>query len=88
MLVSAIAVNNVEDTRTVLDYYKHRGGEDQILDTFKAYQAQLREEEEEINRNIVNHVGVGRSPFSRLTRRRTNAPAVSAVSGLAWVCNN
>ena len=43
----AIAANEVDDVRPVLDFYKSRG-ETNILETFKANQAKLREEEERI----------------------------------------
>ncbi|XP_003386476.1 PREDICTED: mitochondrial import inner membrane translocase subunit TIM50-A-like [Amphimedon queenslandica] len=39
-----IAMSNTDDVRPVLDYYKEQGGN--LLETFKANQARLREEEE------------------------------------------
>ena len=73
MIISlAIAVNNVEDTRPVLDYYKAKGGGGHILETFKRYQEQLREEEEERNREIQaqRRSSVGKiSPFSLLNKK-------------------
>ncbi len=43
--ISAIAANEVDDVRPVLDFYKSQG-EGRILETFRANQARLREEEE------------------------------------------
>lgn len=67
----AIAVNNVEDTRPVLDYYKQEGGEKNILETFKGYQAQLMAQERdwkrqmEVQRKVKSNYKKGRIlPFS------------------------
>ena len=84
MFLAAIAVNNVEDTRTVLDYYKYKGEEGQILDTFKAYQARLRAEEEKRYQEIEaqrNQVGVGRiSPFSLLNKKNRSGQQTVSIS--------
>ena len=73
-LYLAIAVNNVDDTRPILDYYKKERGESRILETFKLNQAKLRAEEEEWNRQKIaqrNRGGLGRiTPFS-LQRKKT-----------------
>ena len=64
----AIAVLKVDDTRPVLDYYKREGGEENVLDTFKSYQARLLAEEEESRRLMESQksrTGRGQiSPFS------------------------
>ena len=39
-------MNGVEDTRPVLDYYKQRGGDDRILESFRITMEQMRAEEE------------------------------------------
>lgn len=83
-LFLAIAVNDVDDTRPVLDYYKRERGETNILETFQAYQAQLGEEEEEWNRQMETQrrSRIGRiSPFSLRKKRSPGFP--SAVSN--WV---
>ena len=45
MVAAAIAANEVDDVRPVLDFYKS-AGEDKVLETFKQRQAMLRLEEE------------------------------------------
>lgn len=59
----------MDDIRPILDYYKHEGGESKILETFKAYQAQLQAQEEDWNRQMEvqqqRHAKLGGiSPFS------------------------
>lgn len=46
-ILHTIAVNEVDDVRPVLDYYKSNG-EKKILETFKSSQAQLKEEAEKL----------------------------------------
>ena len=45
VVAAAIAANEVDDVRPVLDFYKS-AGEDKVLETFKQRQAMLRLEEE------------------------------------------
>ncbi len=45
-LATAIAINEVDDVRVVLDSYKAQRGEDKILETFRLNQAQLQADEE------------------------------------------
>ena len=45
-IFSAIATSNVEDVRTVLDYYR---SEDDVIEAFKRNQAKLREQQELFN---------------------------------------
>ena len=54
----AIAANEVDDVRPVLDFYKSQG-EKNILETFKANQAKLKEEEERMRaeRERMTHRG-------------------------------
>ena len=72
-------MNNVEDTRPVLDYYKQKGGEEYILETFKTHQERLKAEEEDFNRQKAterHRVGstLGRiSPFSFQKNRILNS---------------
>ena len=73
ILILAIAVNGVDDTRPVLDYYKQASEGGNILETFKANQAQLREQEEvqsqlaetQRSRNSIGRI----SPFSFQKKR-------------------
>ena len=64
---AAIAANDVDDVRPVLDFYKSRG-EKHILETFKANQERLQEEEMEIEkmsqRSTARTVGGAISTFS------------------------
>ncbi len=82
-IILAIAVNNVEDTRLVLDYYKQKG-ECQILDTFKVFQAQLRAEEEKWNREVEaqrSQISIGKiSPFSLNKKKHSRQQTVSLSS--------
>lgn len=78
---SAIAVNNVDDTRPVLDYYKESGGEHHILETFKTYQAQLKAEEEEWSRQVEtkrSRSGIGRISTFSMTKKKS-APVSNDV---------
>ena len=76
-------MNEVDDVRPVLDFYKQQGGEDKVLDTFKANQARLRAEEERLRaeREQVARDGVQRkvggaiSPFSFRSYSRTQTVA-------------
>lgn len=60
LFTTAIAINEVDDVRPVLDFYKGQGDEN-ILETFKARQAQLRAEEEKhmSEREHMTHRGTG-----------------------------
>lgn len=85
--VLAIAVNGVDDTRPVLDYYKQKGGNSRILETFKACQEQLKAEEEEWNRHMEaqrSKNSLGRiSPFS-LQKKRTSGSQQTVSSFEDW----
>lgn len=73
----AVAVNDVDDTRPVLDYYKREGGESNILETFKTYQTKILAEEEERRHQMESQrsrTGMGKiSPFS-LQRKKIQRP--------------
>ena len=56
-LFPAIAVNEVDDVRPVLDYYKQHG-EDNILETYKTIQAKVQEEES-LKRNRTSRMSFG-----------------------------
>lgn len=82
----AIAINGVEDTRAVLDYYKQGKEESQVLETFKAYQIKLKEEEEKWKHQEAQQRkgGLGRiSPFSLYKRNAMSS--VDSVSILLCV---
>lgn len=68
LLFVAVAINRVDDTRPVLDYYKQEGGEENILQTFKTYQARMMAEEEEWNHQM------------EIQRSRTNLGTISPFS--------
>ncbi len=55
-------MNEVDDVRPVLDFYKAQRGEDKILETFRFNQAQLRAEEERQRAQMeqMNQQGVRR----------------------------
>lgn len=79
----AIAVNDTEDTRPVLDYYKEKGGEDRVLETFKIQQAQLRTEEEERNQEVKalrNRSTLGKiSPYSLWGRKGSGSQETVSI---------
>jgi hypothetical protein len=77
LCVLAIAANGVDDTRPVLDHYKREGGEERVLESFKACQAKLKADEEEWNRQMEvqrSRNSLGRiSPFSFHKKRSPHA---------------
>ncbi len=58
----AIATSNVEDVRTVLDYYR---GEDDVIEAFKRNQAKLREQQEILNQRQKDQGGQWGGLFGR-----------------------
>ena len=61
-LLLAIATSNVEDVRTVLDYYR---SEDDVIEAFKRNQAKLREQQEILNQKQKEQGGQWGGLFGR-----------------------
>ena len=79
---AAIALNEVDDVRPVLDYYKQKG-ESNILETFKSIKAKVQEEEEILSRyretQKCKSSGVGKISIYHRSRSRPPSMPVRAL---------
>ena len=92
-------MNEVDDVRPVLDFYKSQRGEKKILETFLLNQAQLRAEEEQrrarmeqlSRQGVQQGVGGAISTFSLGRRQQSMQQVVhlhSTYSIMTISCNN